>query len=108
MPICMACGEKEASYHITVNIGVFGPKSTRPKIVQFIICVDCELALQQVLAKDVQQKFRVARRLIDTPEFLSDSPTAWQHKRKRQTFTDWAEQEGRSPKDQAQRKQSIE
>ena len=94
--ICMACGKEESKYHITVSVNIFGNKTTRAKLVQFTIGENCELALQQVLCKDVQQKFRIARRLVVEPEFLSCSTEAWRPRGRRETFTDWAERNGAS------------
>ena len=77
MSLCQSCGERDAVFHITLQVSIFGPKSTRLKSVQFILCDRCEVGLQQVFCKDDLQKARLAVRLSDAPEFMSESPSAW-------------------------------
>ena len=79
MPLCQACGQNDAIFHITLNVNIFGPKSVRSKVVQFIVCDACDVRLQQVFCRDVFLKERIAVRLTVNPEFKSETIKAWNH-----------------------------
>jgi hypothetical protein len=85
MGLCEACGKGIGTCHVTLRVEVFGPKSTRLKVVQFMLCDVCELASQQVLANDPQQRQRVALRMSQDPEFLSRWRD-WRNRRRSQVL----------------------
>ena len=79
MPLCDACANYEAIYHVTLQVNIFGPRSERVKSIQFWLCSDCERSTQQILAKDELRRARLAFRFVDNPAFLS--PTGrWRRK----------------------------
>jgi len=80
LSLCQACGHHEAVYHITVDVSVFGPNSTRAKPVQFILCDSCEVFLQQVLCRDEYLKPRMAARLTQGSAYQSETPKEWRRK----------------------------
>lgn len=71
MAVCEACSTREGTHHITVSVTVFGPKTTRVKKVQFMLCENCVLALGQVMADDRQKRQRMAWRLTQDPQLFS-------------------------------------
>ncbi len=77
MGLCQACGQNEAVFHVTLNVQITGPASTRNKLVQVILCDHCDVCLQQVFCKDDYLKERIAKRLTEEPQYKSQSPIAW-------------------------------
>ena len=77
MPVCQACGQEPAVYHVTVSVVVVGPSGSRSKPVQFTLGEKCELNLRQVMARDEYLKVRIAGRLTDAPEYKSGTPVKW-------------------------------
>jgi hypothetical protein len=66
VPGCEALGV----FHVTVNVEVFGPASTRAKRAQFWLCERHEKDSQKVLARDWAQKGRVAQALSAAPKTI--------------------------------------
>jgi hypothetical protein len=77
---CTACEEREAVYHLTVRVTVYGPKTERVKLVSFALCEECEMSNRQIFCDDGMFKRRVALRMVHDPSFYSKYPE-WRGKK---------------------------
>ncbi len=73
MRYCNACSSAEGTIHITVTVDVFAPKTNKQKIAQFWVCEACNKLLSDFLARDNNQRQRVAKAMCPPKTFTNNA-----------------------------------
>jgi hypothetical protein len=76
MRYCSACKSAEGVNHITVTVDVFGPKTNRQKLAQFWLCAACEKRLTDFMARDEEQRGRVAKGMCPAKDSANSTSKA--------------------------------